>query len=89
MKWDKVKNFILGGGAAVLVVILFGYLEWRIAVNVADALTAQDIGTDAKIIAMDKATASNTAGVAWNKESISEEKRRLERVAAILMGETP
>ena len=85
MNWDKAKNFVLGGGAAVLLVALMGFIDWRIGVKLDAALKAQDLGTDTKIISMDTNIATNKSGVAENKEDGEETRQQLRDVAAVLM----
>jgi hypothetical protein len=87
MSWEKVKNWVFGGGGAIAFILLMGFVDWRVGVKVSEALSAQDLGTDSKIISMDSNIATNTNDIADNKEDILEEKRRLEKVAEILMGE--
>lgn len=90
MNWEKSKNFIIGGGAAVLMVVFLFAMDWRVQVHVAaqfKSVAAEDpgISTNAKIIAMDTERQANTLGVANNKEDISDTDERLAAVAAILM----
>ena len=71
----------------VVLSILVGVIgEWRIRANVATALASTDLATDLKIIDMDKATATNTSGVAENKGRIGGLDRRTELAFAALMG---
>ena len=77
---------MVGGGGAVAFLLFMGFVDWRIGEKVNDALAAKDLGTDTKIIEMDKATASNTSGVAENKEDIGGLDRRTELAFAALMG---
>jgi len=87
MTWDKIKELV-GIVAATSVIVLgigAAYMEWRIAENVDAALSSQDIGTDAKIVDMDKNIGANTAGVLSNKERAALTQRQLEQVANILM----
>jgi len=85
MNWDKIKNFVIGGAAAAVLVAFMGFVDWRIGVKVDEAIAALDIGTDTKIIAMDQATATNTTGVAENKEDNADTKQQLRDVARVLM----
>ena len=89
MSWEKVKNFVFGGAGAVGFVLLMGFIDWRVGVKVDAALAAQDLGTDAKIVEMDKATALNTAGVKDNREDIEDNERRVEQAFAVLLGRDP
>lgn len=86
---DKIKNFVMGGGAAVVLVVFWQFVEWRVAVAVSEALAAQDIGTDSKIISMDSKIQANGAGVADNREDIEDNERRVEQAFAVLLGRNP
>ncbi len=93
-KWNQVKEIkgLIAGLAtlmAVLIVIGGVLMEWRVSVNVAAALSAQDLGTDSKIVAMDKVSALNTAGVTANKDNIEDNERRVEQAFAVLLGRDP
>lgn len=85
MTWDKVKNFVIGGGLVLAWAVTLGFLDWRASVYVTEKIAALDLGTDSKIIAMDTATATNTSGVAENKEDIEATDQRLRDVAMVLM----
>jgi hypothetical protein len=37
MKWDKIKNFVFGGGAAVVFALVLGWLDWRAEVHATEA----------------------------------------------------
>ncbi len=87
MTWEKVKNWVFGGSGAVAFLLLMGFIDWRVGVKVADALAAQDLGTDTKIVEMDKATAANTSGVAENKEDITGLESRVQLAFKVLMGQ--
>ncbi len=91
---EQLKEFkgLIGGLAALAtVLILIGgvLMEWRVSVNVASALEAQDLGTDTKIVSMDKVAALNTAGVSANKDNIEDNKDRVEQAFAVLLGRDP
>jgi len=60
-------------------------LEWRVDVNVKNALASQDIGTDAKIVDMDKNIASNAAKAERNAEVIEDNKKRVEQAFSVLL----
>lgn len=81
----SIKNWIFGGGGAVAIVILFAFIDWRIDVKVAEQLSKQDLGTDAKIVSMDDNIASNSARVSAVEASGALTQRQLEQVAQILM----
>lgn len=87
MNWDKIKELVGIVVATSVIVLGIGaaYMEWRISVNVNESLASQDIGTDAKIVDMDKNIGTNTAGVLSNKEKAELTQRQLEQVAQILM----
>lgn len=92
--WDQVKDIkgllaSLAALATVLIVVGGVLMEWRVSVNVTAALAAQDIGTDTKIVAMDKVAALNTAGVTANKDNIEDNERRVEQAFAVLLGRDP
>lgn len=95
MKWDKVKNFVFGGGAAVVFVLLMGFIDWRIGVKVDAAINElpahvqNELKAADKIVNMDTHIATNANGVASNKEDIFEEKRRLEMAFDVLMRPDP
>lgn len=85
MNWVKEN----GGMLAVMAfgaLVLGAYAEWRIDVAVAEQLASQDLGTDAKIVDMDKHIASNKALSERNKEEIDDAERRVEQAFEILMG---
>lgn len=74
------------------------YMEWRIesvvgkqlaGTNAAAALTSTSLKTDQKIIDMDTATATNTSGVAHNKENIDINRENVKAAFEALMGPPP
>ena len=71
MNWNMVKNFALGGGAVLVFALLMGFVNWRIGVLVEQAIAAQDIGTDVKIISMDTNIADNARTGEENAEDIT------------------
>lgn len=90
--WKQLKDIkALVVTMAGMVIVLMGIggllIEWRIDVNVRTALAAQDLGTDSKIVKMDQATASNTSGVAENKEDITGLEGRVQLAFQALMRE--
>jgi len=85
MNWNMVKNFAVGGGAVLLFALLMGFVNWRIGVLVDEAIAAQDLGTDTKIISMDTNIATNEFGIAENKEDNEDTRQQLRDVAAVLM----
>ena len=101
MKWDKVKNFVIGGGLILVWGITLGFLDWRAQVHASDILAtnksklqinamidtklkAVDLGTDSKIVSMDTNIATNTSGVAENKEDGEFRSQQLRDVANVL-----
>ena len=73
--------------AAVIFSVLGGaFMEWRISANVAAALSAQDIGTDSKIVSMDDEIDANGAKATANATRIDGNERRVEQAFAALMG---
>ena len=90
MSWQRVGGIT---GVVVSILTILGrlvvgggqYLEWRVAVKVDKALAEMDIGTDAKIVDMDKNIATNTTNIEHNKDSNDRTQRQLEKVAEILM----
>lgn len=92
MTWEKLKNFVIGGGFLVIGGMLLAYLEWRVAVNVSEALASLDIQTDTNIVTMKGDIQANAATndvqdikIANNEESNDRTQRQLEAVAEILM----
>jgi hypothetical protein len=73
-------------GLAFGALVLGAYAERRIDVAVKSQLSAMDLGTDAKIVDMDKNIASNKALSERNKEEIDDAERRVEQAFEILMG---
>ena len=89
--WQQLKD--IKGLLTAIIGVIVGcmvvgglLMDWRISVNVVKALAAQDLATDSKIVSMDKATATNTSGVAENKEDISGLESRVQLAFAALMG---
>ena len=60
-------------------------LEWRINVNVAQELAKLDIGTDAKIVAMDSSIADNKRTGEENAKDIAENKEAVRDAFRVLM----
>ena len=86
MNWDKIKNWVFGGGGAVVFILLMGFIDWRVSVKVSAALTAQDLGTDTKIVSMDTSIADNKRTGEENAEDIEQNRRNVESAFAALMG---
>ena len=66
------KNWILGGGFAVIWAMTLGFLEWRASVHASDALAAAGIVPEAKIVAMEGDIEDNTDDIddiedRWNR----------------------
>ena len=89
MNWEKIKNWVFGGAGAVALVIFYQFMQWQVAVEVAKQLSAQDIGTDSKIVAMDKIAAENTRTGGENAEDIAENKQAVRDAFIALMREDP
>ncbi len=86
MNWDKAKNFVIGGGLALVWVVTLAFLDWRASVYVAEGLADMDLGTDAKIVSMDVEIDANGAAAAANTTRIDGNERRVEQAFAVLMG---
>lgn len=87
MSWDKIKNFVIGGGLVIAWGMTLGFLDWRAQVHVATALAALDLGTDIKIIDMDTDIADNTRTGSENAEDIQENKDNVAQAFRVLMGD--
>lgn len=74
------------GAFTLMSAIGVAILEWRVDVNVREALSQQDLGTDAKIVAMDKAIDSNTRTGEENAEDIEQNRARVEAAFEALLG---
>lgn len=85
MNWIKENGgvVVLGG---IILAVMAAFADWRIGVKVNQALSAQDLGTDAKIVDMDTNIAANKALSERNKEEIDDAERRVEQAFEILMG---
>lgn len=89
MNWEKIKNWVFGGAGAVALVIFYQFMQWQVAVEVAKQLSAQDIGTDSKIVSMDKVAADNARTGTENAEDIAENKQAVRDAFIALMREDP
>ena len=64
MTWEKIKNFVLGGGAAVVLIALFAFADWRAQVYATNAWKDDNVRLklnemiDNKLAAQDLATDS-------------------------------
>jgi hypothetical protein len=90
-KWEQIKEIkgLLAGlvtAFTVVSVIGLALMEWRINVNVAAELAKYDIGTDAKIVAMDTAIASNARTGEENAEDIEQNRERVQAAFEALIG---
>ena len=85
MNWEKIKNWVFGGAGAVALVIFYQFMQWQVSVEVAKQLSAQDIGTDSKIVSMDKVAAENTRTGSENAEDIAENKEAVRDAFRVLM----
>ena len=84
MNWEKAKNFVIGGGLVLVWVVTLAFLDWRVSVGVATALSAQDIGTDTKIVSMDTNIAENKRTGDENAEDIGQNRDRVEAAFRVL-----
>lgn len=89
-KWEQIKEIkgLLAGmvtAFTVVSVVGLAIMDWRIGVKVDQALANQDIGTDAKIVDMDKNIAANANKSARNAEVIEDNKKRVEQAFAVLL----
>lgn len=87
MNWEKIKNWVFGGAGAVALVIFYQFMQWQVSVEVQRQLAALDIGTDAKIVDMDKNIASNTRTGEENAKDIAENKQAVRDAFLALMGD--
>jgi hypothetical protein len=87
VNWEKVKNWVFGGAGAVALVIFYQFMQWQVSVEVSKQLSQLDIGTDAKIVDMDKNIASNTRTGEENAKDIKENKEAVREAFRVLMGD--
>jgi hypothetical protein len=90
-QWEQlkeIKGVLTAIITAALACMALGavIMEWRISVNVALALSSQDIGTDAKIVSMDDEIDVNGAGWRANQTRIDGNERRVEQAFSVLLG---
>lgn len=90
-KWEQIKEIkgllaAMVAAFSVVSVIGLALMEWRINVNVAAELAKYDIGTDAKIVAMDAGIADNKRTGEENAEDIEQNRQRVEAAFAALLG---
>jgi hypothetical protein len=83
---SKALLAALIGAFTLMSAVGIAILEWRIDVNVAEALAAQDIGTDAKIVDMDRNIESNRRTGEENAEDIEQNRERVEKAFEVLLG---
>jgi len=83
---SKALLAALIGAFTLMSAVGIAILEWRIDVNVAEALAAQDIGTDAKIVDMDRNIESNRRTGEENAEDIEQNRARVEKAFEVLLG---
>ncbi len=79
LEWRLAVNFKTNLNSDAAALKINSLIDARIA--------GIDIATDQKVVTMDTNIATNTAGVARNKEEVDDVERTLEKVADILMGE--
>lgn len=87
MNWEKVKNWVFGGAGAVALVIFYQFMQWQVATEVSRQLAALDIGTDAKIIGMDRSIDENRRTGEENAEDIAENKQAVRDAFLALIGD--
>jgi len=90
-KWEQIKEIkgLLAGlvtAFTVVSVIGLALMDWRVQVHVANALAAQDLGTDSKIVSMDTNIAHNARTGEENAEDIEQNRRNVEAAFRRLMG---
>jgi len=90
-QWEQlkeIKGVLTAIITAALACMALGavIMEWRISVNVALALSSQDIGTDAKIVSMDDEIDANGAGWRANQTRIDGNERRVQQAFSVLLG---
>jgi hypothetical protein len=86
MKWDQVKNWVFGGGGAVALILLMGFVDWRIGVKIDEALASQDLATDSNIMAISASVADNKRTGEENAEDIEQNRERVEAAFSALLG---
>ncbi len=91
--WEQakeIKGLLASLVSAFTVVSLIGLaiMDWRVAVHVRNELAKQDLGTDSKIVEMDRVAASNKRTGEENAEDISENKQAVRDAFKILMGDS-
>lgn len=89
--WEQlkeIKGLLAGLVTAFTVVSVIGLaiMDWRIGVKVDEALAAQDLGTDSKIVSMDTNIADNKRTGEENAEDIEQNRRNVEAAFRRLMG---
>ena len=84
----KAKTLLAAVIGAFVVMSGVGYsiMDWRISVHVEQALAQQDIGTDAKIVDMDKNIANNSRTGEENAKDIDDLDERVKMAFAALLG---
>lgn len=87
MTWDKIKNFVIGGGLVLVWAITLGFLDWRASVHADTAVAAKiaQISTNTTIVEMDKTIDANTLNITNNASDIEFTQEQLRDIAQILM----
>jgi len=93
-KWEQIKEIkgLLAGlvtAFTVVSVIGLALMDWRVQVHVSAELAKYDIGTDAKIVAMDQDIADNTRTGEENAEDIEQNRERVQAAFEALLGRPP
>ena len=75
---DKLKNFILGGGMALIWVMTLGFLDWRSSVHADNALKAAGLVSPALVEA-------NTESIKDLEKNHDKLDGKIERIVDILL----
>ena len=90
-KWEQlveIKGLLASIAAFAVVCMGIGgaLMEWRISVNVANALSSQDLATDSNILAINNSVADNRRTGEENAEDIEQNRARVEDAFRVLLG---
>jgi hypothetical protein len=90
-KWEQlveIKGLLAAIAAFAIFCMAIGgaLMEWRISVNVANALAAQDLATDSNILAINNSVADNKRTGEENAEDIEQNRQRVEDAFRVLLG---
>lgn len=89
-QWEQLKEIkgvltAIISAAIVCMAIGAALMEWRIDANVRAELSKLDIGTDAKIVAMDSSISNNARTGEENAKDIAENKQAVRDAFNVLM----